>query len=192
MNTNASIGAKIKKLRTSKKMTLKQLSEKADLSIGFLSQAERGMTPIAIDTLTNIAKILEVELNTFFKPVKTRRKINLTRNHEKPFSAINSELIKYSLSQDESDFTFLPREFHILPHNHSDGHDYVEYSHEGEEFIYVLEGILTLTVDGIEKLLYPGDCVSIHSEKMHNWRNDTSKITKIITINTPNPLKSDN
>ena len=56
MNYNTTIGLKIKELRNSKKFTLKYLSEETNLSIGFLSQLERGMTSVAIDTLAKIAK----------------------------------------------------------------------------------------------------------------------------------------
>lgn len=45
------IGMKIKKLRTEKGMTLKELSEKSELSVGILSQFERGLTTIAVDSL---------------------------------------------------------------------------------------------------------------------------------------------
>ena len=41
------------------------LSEQTGLSIGFLSQLERGMTTIAIDSLANVAKVLGVELSDF-------------------------------------------------------------------------------------------------------------------------------
>ena len=44
MDTNMAIGAKVKALRTEKKMTLKQLSEGSGLSVGFLSQFERGLS----------------------------------------------------------------------------------------------------------------------------------------------------
>ena len=43
MDTNAAIGTKVKNLRIEKKMTLKQLSEGSGLSVGFLSQFERGL-----------------------------------------------------------------------------------------------------------------------------------------------------
>lgn len=43
------------------------LSEQTGLSIGFLSQLERGMTTIAIDSLANVARVLGVELADFFE-----------------------------------------------------------------------------------------------------------------------------
>ncbi len=51
MVLNKDIGAKIKQLRTQKQMTLKDMSEKTNLSIGFLSQLERGLTSVATDSL---------------------------------------------------------------------------------------------------------------------------------------------
>ncbi len=68
------IGKKIKKLRTNKKLTLKELSEKTNLSIGFLSQLERGLTTVAIDSLTKIAKELDVSLTYFFQAPKKIKK----------------------------------------------------------------------------------------------------------------------
>lgn len=47
MSATTDIGSKIKKYRKEKKYTLKNLSEQTRLSIGFLSQLERGITTIA-------------------------------------------------------------------------------------------------------------------------------------------------
>ena len=49
MNVNTAIGAKVKQKRTERKMTLKQLGEKTGLSVGFLSQFERGLSSIALE-----------------------------------------------------------------------------------------------------------------------------------------------
>ncbi|SHK10490.1 helix-turn-helix domain-containing protein [Paramaledivibacter caminithermalis] len=59
------IGKAIKKLRISKKLTLKDLSDRTGLSTGFLSQLERGLTTIAIDSLENVANALDVDLSYF-------------------------------------------------------------------------------------------------------------------------------
>ena len=67
MNRNSiNVGKKIKTYRKAKKYTLKNLAEKTGLSIGFLSQQERGMTTIAIDSLFNLANVLDVDIMDFF------------------------------------------------------------------------------------------------------------------------------
>ena len=42
------IGKKVKELRTSRKMTLKELSGATDFSISYLSQVERGVSSISV------------------------------------------------------------------------------------------------------------------------------------------------
>lgn len=113
MNQNASIGEKIKALRTSQNMTLKQLSEKTNLSTGFLSQMERGMSSIAIDTLENIAGVLGVSLTSFFdeEPVKDISD-PVVHSFALPAVQVGPQIIQHILSHDVSSFDFLPR---ILP-----------------------------------------------------------------------------
>ena len=60
--------------------------------------------------------------------------------------------------------------------------------HDGEEFIYVLEGILTVYLDGSEYCLNPGDSIQIHSQTPHDWVNNTNRVVKILTVHTPNPF----
>ena len=67
MNVNTAIGAKVKQRRTENKMTLKQLGEQTGLSVGFLSQFERGLSSIALDSLEKISRVLEVPLSDLFE-----------------------------------------------------------------------------------------------------------------------------
>lgn len=185
---NESIGAKIKHLRSQRKMTLKDLSEKTNLSIGFLSQLERGLTSIATDTLEKIANVFEVELSYFFlKPKPKKRPI--IRSYEKEiFNICTSGCIQYNLSNDLEGKFMLPRFLDILPNNTDE--DIQPYSHEGEEFVYVLEGTLTLFLDGEQHELYPGDSIHYNSSKNHNWANYTNKMVRIIVVATPNPFNN--
>ena len=54
MDPNQTIGAKIKALRTEKKYTLKNLGDLTGFSVGFLSQIERGISSVAVDSLAKI------------------------------------------------------------------------------------------------------------------------------------------
>lgn len=97
---NEHIGAKIKHLRTQRKMTLKDLSEKTNLSIGFLSQLERGLTSIATDTLGTIADVFEVELSYFFLKPRTKKKAIIRSYEKEVFNICTSGCIQYNLSND--------------------------------------------------------------------------------------------
>lgn len=190
MDHNITIGSKIKALRTAKKYTLKQLSEESGLSIGFLSQLERGMSSIAIDSLARLADILGVSLSVFFESPEPARQDPVSRSFNLNCSQISPQIIQYLLSSDVKRFRILPRIFLLMPFANS-GPDRLEmYTHEGEEFVYVLEGVLTIYVGDGEYCLNPGDSIQIDSHVPHNWINHTNRLVKILTINTPNPFIS--
>lgn len=181
------IGKKIKELRTEKNLTLRELGEKTDLSTGFLSQLERGLTTIAVDSLEAIARVLDVDLSFFFS-VPRKRKRSILRSYEREiFNKKEIGFIDYLLSNNLTDKALLPRLIEVLP-SHSD-EDVEIYHHQGEEFIYILEGILTLYIDNQRYDLYPGDTAHINSNVGHNWANYSNKIVKLIAVNTPNRFK---
>lgn len=59
------IGARIKEVRRKKGMTQERLAEKLDVSIGYVSQIERGITKISLDLLGAVSEILETDPSFF-------------------------------------------------------------------------------------------------------------------------------
>ena len=181
------IGSKLKALRTMKELTLKELSQMTNLSIGFLSQIERGVTSVAISSLDTIAKALDSDLSYFFTMPKKRARKVLRSYEQEVFTIKNSQFIDYHLTLNPDSMDMLPRMQVILPQCESEAND--PYGHEGEEFVYVLEGILNVTLDNEEFQLYPGDTMHYDSKIPHNWTNCTNKNVKLIVVNTPNRFK---
>lgn len=188
MNHNVAVGAKIKRLRNAKKYTLKRLSNETGLSVGFLSQLERGISNIAVDSLAKIAEILDVPLSYFFETVESKKQSPVMRGTELLPSEVSSHIYQYILSRDQTGFDLLPRVYLLMPFG--DTNNEIEmYSHNGEEIIYVLEGVLTVFLDKNSYELYPGDSIHYKSACQHNWVNRTNRVVKILTVNYPNPLK---
>lgn len=190
MSQNTNIGAKIKEIRNEQNLTLKQLSEKTGLSIGFLSQLERGLSNLAIDTLQVIAKELNVSISRIIdtRSIDDQLTSPVYRNYERVITVINPTTQSTTLSHSPQNLPILPREYTLLP-TMDTTLELQTYSHEGYEWIYVLEGILSITYEHQTYDLYPGDAITIDSTKNHNWHNQSNKVTKFIAINTPNPLQ---
>jgi mannose-6-phosphate isomerase-like protein (cupin superfamily) len=74
-----------------------------------------------------------------------------------------------------------PHLFRIAP----DAGSGESYSHEGEEFLYVLKGELHIRLDGTQYDLKQGDSFYFESATPHQWRNPGSKETWVIWVNTP-------
>ena len=75
MNKNIDIGTKIKKYRKDKKYTLKMLSEQTGLSIGFLSQLERGMTTMQLTRWQMLQEFQVWNWLTFLKATQKQEQI---------------------------------------------------------------------------------------------------------------------
>lgn len=190
MSQNIPIGAKVKELRTEKRYTLKYLSEQTGLSIGFLSQLERGLSNIAVDSLWKIAKVFDVDVSVFFTERKHVNRLNVpVRSFDLSPTYISPQIISYIHSSDETAYDLLPRVYHLMPIADTDSYELEMYSHSGEEFIYVLEGIMTMYVGANQYELYPGDSILIESSIEHNWMNRTNKEVKMLAVNIPNPMK---
>lgn len=188
--TNIDIGSRVQERRKEQKITLKELSEKTGLSTGFLSQFERGMTSIAIDSLQNIAKILDMDMDCFFCIPKTagHSEDPIIRSYDRQLGSVNSKYVQFHLAKNPDESTFLPRIYEIWPSSRED--TIRTYVHEGVEFIYVLEGILTLHYKNKVYEMYPEDSAYLDSKVPHNWENNTNKKVKILTINYPNPFNT--
>ena len=76
-----------------------------------------------------------------------------------------------------------PQLFVLSPGASSDG----AYAHDGEEFLYLLSGAVTVWVgdDETYRLSEAGDALTFPSTIPHRWRNDASGETRLLWINTP-------
>ena len=178
------IGEKIKALRTRRKFTLKDVSENTGLSTGFLSQLERGMTTIGVESLESLAKVFDVDLTYFFTKSIPKSGF-VVRGYKRDLYRVESNKFLYThLSADLSGKAIFPRMIEILPGAKDE--ELEPYHHEGEEFVFVLEGILTVLLGDQKVDLYPGDSAHYNSEIIHNWGNYTNKNVKIMVVSTPN------
>lgn len=174
------IGKKIKDLRVKTGMTLKDLSDKTELSTGYLSQLERGLTTVSVDSLTKLAEVFEVQLSHFFN-MQTVSETAVLRSYERTILSLESGgFIQYQISSDLQNKVMIPRIIDLLPQSVIE--EVAGFQHHGEEFIYVLEGILTLSLDDKIFELYPGDTAHFKSEQVHNWYNRTNKVVRILTM----------
>jgi quercetin dioxygenase-like cupin family protein len=74
-----------------------------------------------------------------------------------------------------------PHLFRIAPNAGSGD----SYSHEGEEFLYVLRGEFRIALDGESYLLKPGDSFYFESATPHTWSNPGKSETWVLWVNTP-------
>ena len=186
MGNNKIIGAKIKSIRESKQLSTQEVSERSGLSIEQIERIEGNIDFPSLAPLIKIARVLGVRLGTFLDdqaelgPVICRKKDSNDTNSI-GFSNNDSKARKHmeyhSLSQDKSGRHMEPFLIDVAPSE--DGVDFVLSTHEGEEFIYVLEGVLEINYGKNTYILEEGDSIyydSIVAHHVHAAADNTAKI----------------
>ncbi|MBI4684667.1 MAG: helix-turn-helix transcriptional regulator [Nitrospirae bacterium] len=166
------IGARIKNLRSSQRITLKELAKRADLSISFVSQVEREKTSPSLDSLSKIGSALGVSLAHLFSQRQIKEIIFIKKKKKKMpfyFSVFNEALgIKMKpliLDLKEKDVIF-------------------EGKGRGEEFGYVIKGEIELETKGEKVILNEGDSVYLINPLRHKLENLSNKNSVVIWVMT--------
>lgn len=184
MSRNEQLGARIKAQRMQKGLTLKQLSERVDLSVGFLSQAERGLAAISLNSLYRLATEFGVDVKAFFDGPDSDDKGGtgeplVVRGYERNCLRTTPDFIYYALCPDPERSSIFPEIYELRP---GAGREKKSFQHKQEEFLYVLEGVLSACVNDCEYMLYPGDSMWIPSNYTHIWMNRTPHIVKVFSV----------
>lgn len=154
MNQSQIIGTKIKKQRLYHKMTLKQLSDATGLSIGYLSQVERGLGTLSLPALENLSNILHIEMSSFFEQEKEENSDLIVYSHQREKLQVSNQFLHYSLSRQCSEIQ--PVIYEIYPsHEEQKSEETMLFGHPEEEYLYILEGVCLLTIDDQEYTLNP-------------------------------------
>lgn len=178
-----SVYNKIRDLRMKRNLTLAKLSEKTDLSISFLSRVEKGSTNLAITSLKKIADAYGISMNYFFDEEHGFSYVKSKQDQKKiKIEGIDEELIR--LNGEFNGREIDPYHIKVLPHTMSK----VGFTHQGEEFYYVLEGEITFIIDDESYKVKKGDSIHYPSYLPHNFENRTDKSVSMINVVTPKLL----
>jgi transcriptional regulator with XRE-family HTH domain len=178
------IGVKIRTLRQKKGMGLVQLGQHTGLSPALLSKIERGQLFPPLPTLLRIALVFGVGLEFFFagareKPVlAVARKAERVRLPDRPGArdaSFRFESLDYSAT--ERKFNSYYAEFQPVPVSKLRAHE-----HAGAEFIYVLQGQLTVRIDAVDQPLDVGDSIYFDPSVPHSYRRTKGRTCGAIVV----------
>ena len=171
------IGAHLRQLRGRRKYSLAQVAQAVGISVGFLSALERSQMSGSGGTLRKLARFYKTNILDFFDAngAGSRQVRPGDRKVLQAGEGVRMELLAWGNTVME------PHLFRVAPEAGSGD----PYTHDGEEFIYVLRGDLEITVGDEQYRLRPGDSFYFESATPHRWKNPGRKETWVLWINTP-------
>ena len=167
-----SLGERVQAMRKKLKLDIEQLAEKTGYSSEYLEEIESGKTSPPVGTLIQISRALAVDSAALLSEDKKVERRRSYRKRTKAYSyknltpgAEDKHLWAYLVSLD-------PKKEHEM----------VAYKHEGEEFVYVLEGRVEITVGDEVNVVKKGASLHFNSSVPHNLKNLSTKQSRLLVV----------
>lgn len=189
MTVKFNVGSKIKQIRESKQLSLRDVAHGSHISEEQLTQIEDNLVAPGIGIMIRLARTMGVRLGTFLDDQQAIGPTLVRANeHHDTMKLLdsnkkNANLNFFSLAPDKNDRNMEPFIVTIDP---LDPNNNNYSSHEGEEFMYVLEGNLEVKYGKDVYQLHPGDSIYIDSIVDHQVKSaDNNRVKVLVVIYVP-------
>jgi len=180
------IGAKVRALRLKKKIGLVDLGKHTGLSAALLSKIERGRLFPTLPTLLRIALVFGVGLEYFFAGAREKPLIAVTRKSQRVELPDRPGAREVAYRFASLDFSATERRFNsyyaeffpVVPEKLQ------PHGHPGVEFIYVMQGTLSIHIGGDEYALDAGDSIYFDATVPHAYRRSGGRSCNAVVVTT--------
>lgn len=179
------LGYRLRQRRADLGLTLKQVADDAGLSVGFISQVERGIAMPSLSSLVSICKVLRTDVGTYLQQPRSVGRLSRQGQRE-VYSLLgtpsqsNSDPITY----ERVSSSFPGRRVHSVLMNIPVGYRSETIAHDGEEMLFLLSGEVTSIVDGDHVILQAGDAEHFPSTLPHSVWNHTQSVAVALWVGT--------
>ncbi len=185
------LGARIRSLREGRGMKLKDLADGAGLSDAFVSRLERGQVSSSVANLIQIAHTLDVGVAELFVGAPDQLRSSVTVHRVKdageaqniPSTGYRWRLFAGGMPNDDLEVFHL-----VFPRkNRMD----LMVSHPGQEYCYVISGLIRFHVGAESFDLSPGEGIFLNSELPHRADNVGDDEARILMVVAKSPSKTE-
>ncbi|MGD9264748.1 MAG: XRE family transcriptional regulator [Lysobacterales bacterium] len=180
MDTKLAVGRRIKELRTRQGLSLRALADLSHLSTNAISLIERGENSPTVSSLHSLATALGVPITALFEQQGNGQVIHM-KQERRPASetaGVKMENLGSGLPNQQIE----PFLMTIGPGGSSTTS---QITHSGEEFVYVMSGVLTCRIDETDYDLEEGDSLLFLATQPHIYTNGGSSTAQILVIFQP-------
>ena len=178
------LGRKLRQLRLRKKIALVDLGKHTGLSPSLLSQLENGKMIPTLPTLARIAMVFDVGLEHFFGDKRGRKLLSIVRAEERmrfperpdtPAPSYFFECLTFA-TQGKGLQAYLAEFPTRAPVEGS------EHYHDGSEFLFLLDGSLTIRFQGEDHELHAGDSVLLDASEPHSYHGSGKRSARAVVV----------
>lgn len=177
------VGSRLRDLRLKLGETLAHVAKVMGLSVSQLSRIERGEQQLTVVELMRFAHHFALPVTTFFLDVVDEN-VKITRGGQRPRlvrNITNGEPVMQELLLRAGNVKMEPSFLHIPPYGDSGA----PITHDGEEFLTVIEGALLVWIGEQQYELALGDTIYYLCSIPHHWQNPSALPATILAVSTP-------
>ncbi len=178
LGTGPTLGPLLRKRRRLLGLTLRQLCDRAGLSVGYLSQVENDKAVPTLGTLAQIASALDIGLDYFVAQPEPADALSRAKSRPR-FSLPGSPVAYEALGSDYPGSELSSYILHVPP-----GYVSETVTHDGEEIIFVLDGAIEQTLGGEIIALHAGDSLHYSGAVPHAYANRSEGPARLIWTGT--------
>jgi transcriptional regulator with XRE-family HTH domain len=175
------IARRLRGLRKTNGLTLKQAAARAGVTDTCISLVERGLSEPSISTLKRILKAYGTTIAAFFADPIQSGKVVISRDERIRMGFPGAHVLSEILTHRVSDKKMLPLYERYQPGSGTQGF----CTHEGEEFGLVIAGEIELNLNGTRHRMLPGDSFYYHASIPHSFANVGAAEAEMIVVMTP-------
>ena len=178
------VGKRLQALRMEMGLSQRALAEMSGLNFNTLSLIENEKTSPNVSTLQQLACAMNVPITVFFESMKERDQVVFQKADERQkttFSRGQIEDLGGGMALGEA----TPLLLILNPHETS---NVGPISHSGQEFIYCLEGQLSVSIGDEDYLLEPGDSLIFNAHMPHHIENSGETVCRSLLVISPSDL----
>jgi quercetin dioxygenase-like cupin family protein/ribosome-binding protein aMBF1 (putative translation factor) len=177
------VGESVKEIREKKGLSLKDIFQRTGLQPEFLMDVEKGKISPPLGAIIKLAKALEMKMGYFISGAENLPYTVVRKNDHKLISRYDSKKSQtygyefISLAPHKKDRHMEPFLVTLEPSNIEE-----RSTHDGQEFIFVLEGTMEVHLGEKTHLLEPGDAIYYDSTVSHLVKCHGRDKVKILAV----------
>jgi ribosome-binding protein aMBF1 (putative translation factor)/quercetin dioxygenase-like cupin family protein len=178
------VGSRVRRVRENRGLSLEDISQRTNISVEILERIESGDMAPPLGTVIKLAKALEMKMGYFISGEENRPYTIVRGEDRKVVSRYDSQKGKYygytyeSLAPHKRDRHMEPFLVTLDPSEAEEERS----AHDGQEFIYVLEGVMEVRLGEELHLLESGDAIYYDSTIPHLVKCHGQERTKIVAV----------
>lgn len=172
------LGRRVRAARLAKRLTLEEVVSRTDFTVSWLSKLENGLLSPSLEGLVRLAEVLECGVDALVEGLSIPPRYVVVKNGSGTVVPARGGVVRETLADQWRNRKMQP----VILHVSGGGSRRQPDSHDGERFLFVLEGDVNVTYGDEQMHLTAGDSLYMHATIPHTITAAGRRGSKVLSV----------